>query len=302
MEFFSQVNLFETTIRVLGGLLSAYHLSGGGNSGAWGAKGSSHLQGPNPNVYLDNARDLGDRLMAAFTSSPSPVPFSDVILQERSAHTAGFGGGFSSTSEVTTVQMEFWYLSYITGDPKYAKAAMDVYEHFRGLPKTEGLVPIYIKWVSWQPCSIKYICFYFLFTGPTLHWFLSKLWCDCFSPQSGQFEGSNIRLGSRGDSYYEYLLKVWLQQGGAAYNESSVAYLRNMYEEAMGGVKHLLVKKSEPSSLVFVGELPNGPNGAVHPKMDHLVCCTFWSSPTLERIWEFATDGKMTDCVLACCP
>jgi hypothetical protein len=164
-----QVNLFETTIRVLGGLLSAYHLSGGGNSGAWGAKGSSHLQGPNPNVYLDNAKDLGDRLMAAFTSSPSPVPFSDVILQERSAHTAGFGGGFSSTSEVTTVQMEFWYLSYITGDPKYAKAAMDVYEHFRGLPKTEGLVPIYIKWVSWQPHSIKYICFYFLFTGPTLH-------------------------------------------------------------------------------------------------------------------------------------
>lgn len=231
-----QVNLFETTIRVLGGLLSAYHLSGGGNSGAWGAKGSNHLQGPNPNVYLDNAKDLGDRLMAAFTSSPSPVPFSDVILQERSAHTAGFGGGFSSTSEVTTVQMEFWYLSYITGDPKYAKAAMDVYEHFRGLPKTEGLVPIYIN------------------------------------PQSGQFEGSNIRLGSRGDSYYEYLLKVWLQQGGAAYNESSVAYLRNMYEEAMGGVKHLLVKKSEPSSLVFVGELPNGPHGAVHPKMDHLVC------------------------------
>jgi hypothetical protein len=39
----------------------------------------------------------------------------------------------------------------------------------------------------------------------------------------------------------------------------------------MGGVKHLLVKKSEPSSLVFVGELPNGPHGAVHPKMDHLV-------------------------------
>ena len=28
-----QVNLFETTIRVLGGLLSAYHLSGGGGVG-----------------------------------------------------------------------------------------------------------------------------------------------------------------------------------------------------------------------------------------------------------------------------
>jgi mannosyl-oligosaccharide alpha-1,2-mannosidase len=53
-----------------------------------------------------------------------------------------------------------------------------------------------------------------------------------------------------------------------------------MYEEAMGGVTHLLVNKSKPSSLAFVGELPNGPNGVVHPKM-HLVCYAFWSKPTL---------------------
>ena len=55
---------------------------------------------------------------------------------------------------------------------------MKVFEHFKTLPKVEGLVPIYI------------------------------------SPQSGQFSGENIRLGSRGDSYYEYLIKVWLQQQG----------------------------------------------------------------------------------------
>jgi hypothetical protein len=104
---------------------------------------------------------------------------------------------------------------------------------------------------------------------------MNKLWCDHFIPQSRQFEGNNIRLDSTGDIYCEYLLKVWLQQGGVAYNENSVTYLWNMYEEAMGGVMHLLVKTSKPSSLVFVGELPNGPNGVVHPKMDHLVCYTF---------------------------
>ncbi len=65
---------------MLGGLLNAYHLSGGRNSGAWGAKGSGHLQGPNPNVYLDNAKDLGNHLMVAFTSNPSLVPFLDVII------------------------------------------------------------------------------------------------------------------------------------------------------------------------------------------------------------------------------
>jgi hypothetical protein len=88
------------------------------------------------------------------------------------------------------------------------------------------------------------------------------------------------------------LLKVWLQQGGVAYNESIVSYLWNMYEEAMGGVMHLLVNKLEPSCFIFVGELPNGPNGVVHPKMDHMVCYTFWSSPTSEKIWKFAIDDK----------
>ena len=43
------VNLFETTIRVLGGLLSAYHLS-------------------KDSVFLDKATDVGTRLMGSFTS------------------------------------------------------------------------------------------------------------------------------------------------------------------------------------------------------------------------------------------
>ena len=44
------MNLFETTIRVLGGLLSAFHLSA-------------------ERIFLDKAKDLGQRLMGAFTSA-----------------------------------------------------------------------------------------------------------------------------------------------------------------------------------------------------------------------------------------
>lgn len=40
----------------------------------------------------------------------------------------------------------------------------------------------------------------------------------------------------------------------------------------MKGVRHLLVRKSIPNGLVFVGELPYGPKGDFSPKMDHLVC------------------------------
>uniref|UniRef100_A0A7N0RFA8 alpha-1,2-Mannosidase n=1 Tax=Kalanchoe fedtschenkoi TaxID=63787 RepID=A0A7N0RFA8_KALFE len=221
-----QVNLFETTIRVVGGLLSAYHLSGGGQAMA------STFKGPKPNVYLECAKNLADHLMNAFTSSPTPIPYSDVVLRDRTAHPAP--DGLSSTSEVSTLQLEFNYLSTVCGDPKYSTAAMRVLEHLRTLPKVEGLVPIYI------------------------------------SPQTGQFNGENIRLGSRGDSYYEYLLKVWLHQGSHANKDMS--YLHDMYEEAMKGVRHLLVRKSVPNSLVFVGELPYGHDGAFSPKMDHLVC------------------------------
>lgn len=218
-----QVNLFETTIRVLGGLLSAYHLSG-----AEQGKNLIH-KGPKPIVYLENARNLADHLLIAFNSSPTVIPFSDVVLHDRTAHPAP--DGMSSTSEVSTLQLEFNYLSSLTGDPKYSTESMKVLEHLKTLPKVEGLVPIYI------------------------------------SPQTGEFNGENIRLGSRGDSYYEYLIKVWLQQ-----RDSKLAYLHDMYEEAMKGVRHLLVRKSIPNGLVFVGELPYGPNGAFSPKMDHLVC------------------------------
>lgn len=79
-------------------------------------------------------------------------------------------------------------------------------------------------------------------------------------------------MGSRGDSYYEYLIKVWLQQGGKL--NSNFTYLHDMYMEAMKGVRHLLVRKSIPKGLVFVGELPYGSKGDFSPKMDHLVSVT----------------------------
>lgn len=221
-----QVNLFETTIRVLGGLLSAYHLSGGEQG-----MNSTHM-GPKSIVYLETAKQLADLLLSAFTSSPTPIPFSDVVLRDHSAHPAP--DGQSSTSEVSTLQLEFNYLSTVSGDPKYGVEAMKVLEHLKTLPKVEGLVPIYI------------------------------------SPHSGEFIGENIRLGSRGDSYYEYLIKVWLQQG--AERDGNFKYLYDMYEEATKGIRHLLVQKSIPKGLVFVGELPSGSKGAFSPKMDHLVC------------------------------
>ncbi|XP_074636512.1 endoplasmic reticulum mannosyl-oligosaccharide 1,2-alpha-mannosidase-like [Acropora palmata] len=202
------VNLFETTIRVLGGLLSAYHLS-------------------KDEVFLRKAVDLGERLLPAFTSASS-IPYSDVNLLTHSAHAPRWGPD-SSVSEVTTIQLEFKDLSYITGNSKYKEAVNEVMNHIHSLPKKAGLVPIYVN------------------------------------ADDGQFRSSaTITLGARGDSYYEYLLKQWLQTG------KTEDWLRDDFIEAMDGVMSLLKRESHPSKLVFIGELLRGQTFS--PKMDHLVC------------------------------
>lgn len=92
------VNLFEATIRVLGGLLSAFHLTG-------------------DEIFKTKAADIGDRLMAAM-DTPSAVPYSDVNLLTKVAKQPGWGGE-SSLSEVTSVQLEFRDLSRITGNDTF---------------------------------------------------------------------------------------------------------------------------------------------------------------------------------------
>jgi hypothetical protein len=231
------VNLFETSIRVLGGLLSTYHLSG-------------------DEMFLRKAKDLGNRLLPAF-SSKSGVPYSDVNIGNHRAHGPSWGSD-SSTAETTTVQLEFKDLSHATGDPKYSTPAERVNEIVAKLPKQNGLVPIFIN------------------------------------ANSGHFSGSTITLGARGDSYYEYLIKQYLQTGGterkhALYSTShslsmlSIVLALTMHahcigterkhwdrwEEAMEGVMSKLVRKTAgKQKLTFVGELLNG---RFSPKMDHLV-------------------------------
>lgn len=118
------VNLFEVTIRVLGGLLSIYHLSG-------------------DEIYMTKALELGKRLMPSFDST-SGIPYSDVNLFSMQAHAPKWSPD-SSTSEVTTIQLEFRDLSRVSNDPSFENAITRVSEKIHELPKTDGLVPIFIN-------------------------------------------------------------------------------------------------------------------------------------------------------------
>lgn len=92
------VKTFEINIRVLGGLLSMYDLTGNGR-------------------ILDKARDLADRMMPAF-GSPGGLPFYYVNLR-----TGEVRGEVICVAEAGTFIVEMGVLSYYTEDPKYYQAA-----------------------------------------------------------------------------------------------------------------------------------------------------------------------------------
>lgn len=70
------------------------------------------------------------------------------------------------------------------------------------------------------------------------------------NPKTGKFKnGYTITLGARTDSYYEYLLKQWLQTG------KTVDWLKTDYLRAIKAMQKYLTRYSEPNKLTFVGEL-----------------------------------------------
>lgn len=68
------------------------------------------------------------------------------------------------------------------------------------------------------------------------------------NPNNGQLTPSTITLGARGDSYYEYLLKQFLQTG--------IPWLQDDYLDAIDAIKERLIKKTlGDNKFVYVAEL-----------------------------------------------
>ncbi|KAJ6727564.1 MANNOSYL-OLIGOSACCHARIDE ALPHA-12-MANNOSIDASE-RELATED [Salix purpurea] len=201
-------SVFETTIRVVGGLLSTYDLSG-------------------DKVFLEKARDIADRLLPAW-NTPSGIPYNTINLVHGNAHNPGWTGGDSILADSGTEQLEFIALSHRTGDPKYQQKVENVIAVLNKTFPDDGLLPIYI------------------------------------SPDRGTGSYSTITFGAMGDSFYEYLLKVWIQGN----KTSAVRNYREMWEKSMKGLLSL-VRKTTPSSFTYLCE-KNG--DSLSDKMDELAC------------------------------
>eukprot|EP00397_Hematodinium_sp_SG-2012_P023144 GEMP01024026.1.p1 GENE.GEMP01024026.1~~GEMP01024026.1.p1 ORF type:complete len:717 (+),score=133.02 GEMP01024026.1:179-2329(+) len=199
------VSVFEIVIRELGGLLGAYALSHNA-------------------IFKKKAHELGEKLMPAFEHT---IPSAQISLGRGLAR-SGWSSGVL-LAEVGTLQLEFRYLSEITGDPKFkakGDAAMDVLLKYGG---SKGLIPA--GWAG--PFAVR--------PGPT---------------------DRHITLGATGDSYYEYLLKLWVQGG-----KKEPKFL-DAWTLSMRQMKERLVRNTPEYSVVLEEASP----GRIRPKMDHLVC------------------------------
>ncbi|AEO54071.1 glycoside hydrolase family 47 protein [Thermothelomyces thermophilus ATCC 42464] len=119
-------SLFETNIRYLGGLLSAYDLS-------------------QEQILLDKAVELGNMLYAAFdTPNHMPANSFSFDLAKEGKLTAS---DHEASAAVGSLSLEFTRLSQLTGDPKYYHAIDGVKRHLERTQDSTslpGMWPIFV--------------------------------------------------------------------------------------------------------------------------------------------------------------
>ncbi|RKP37885.1 glycoside hydrolase, partial [Dimargaris cristalligena] len=205
-----------------------------------GLLSAHHLSKQDP-IYLTLAVDLADRLMKAWTlNNDYPSKFVYLALSpegspERIAENQNMESwktSLISLAEVGTLQLEFAYLSHLTKDPKYHRKAQAVMRSIQQITPLDGLWPVFM---------------------------------DPFnnSPYSG-----DITMGAHGDSYYEYLLKQWIQTRGHADQK----VYRDMYDASVEGVKRHLVRQTVSTNIALVHHLKSPYKPQFFPKAEHLSC------------------------------
>jgi hypothetical protein len=212
----SKVQVFETVIRGVGGLLSAHQFAVGDlpirgyNAKAEIREGQEGLFWPGGFVYdgqlLRLATDLTNRLLPAFTT-PTGLPYPRVNLRYGASFYAKSPNNMDAEhgqcgrdpndkgTEVTetcsagagSLVLEFSLLSRLTGDPRYERVAKDAF------------------WAVWQRrSSIGLI-------GAGI------------DAETGQWVSSYTGIGAGIDSFFEYALKSHILLSGLPFDEDRAA-------------------------------------------------------------------------------
>uniref|UniRef100_A0A8C1GDI9 alpha-1,2-Mannosidase n=1 Tax=Cyprinus carpio TaxID=7962 RepID=A0A8C1GDI9_CYPCA len=122
----AEISVFEVNIRFVGGLLSAYYLSG-------------------KEVFRRKAVELGEKLLPAF-KTPTGIPWALLNLKSGIGRNWPWAsGGSSILAEYGTLHLEFMHLSALSGRPVFAEKVMNIRKVLNRLDKPQGLYPNYLN-------------------------------------------------------------------------------------------------------------------------------------------------------------
>ncbi|XP_053183789.1 mannosyl-oligosaccharide 1,2-alpha-mannosidase IA isoform X1 [Scomber japonicus] len=125
-----EASLFEVNIRYVGGLLSAYYLTG-------------------EELFKSKVMELGEKLLPAF-NTPTGIP-RGVINLGSSGTSWSWGwasAGSSILAEFGTLHLEFVHLSELTNNPIYTEKVMNIRKLLNKIEKPHGLYPNFLSPVS----------------------------------------------------------------------------------------------------------------------------------------------------------
>ncbi|KAK3316254.1 glycoside hydrolase family 47 protein [Apodospora peruviana] len=217
----TEVSLFETTIRYLGGLLSAYDLLTGPLSGSYGPSG-------NWTAILAQAKHLADNLKVAF-ATPSGVPDNSLrFLPPRTT-----GSTDNGIATIGTLVLEWTRLSDLTGDETYGLLAQ----------KGED---------------------YLLHPRPSIGEPFPGLLGTNVNISNGMFLDGEGGWGGSDDSFYEYLIKMYLYDP-----VRFVEYKERWVTAADSTIKYLVSHPTSRPDLTFLAMWQNRTLDFVS---EHLAC------------------------------
>lgn len=176
-------------------------------------------------VFKQKAIEIVDKLLPAFDTATG-IPYAIMNLRTGAKRNwAWASGGCSILSEFGSLHLEFAYLSYITNNPVYLEKVLKVRDFVKKIHVDGDVYPNYLN------------------------------------PQTGRWGQRHTSIGALGDSFYEYLIKEYIQ------NRTDIQ-AKNMYDESINTIEKKLLQRSS-SGMLYIAEMKN--NRLEH-KMDHLAC------------------------------
>lgn len=209
----TKISVFETTIRNLGGLLSAYNLR------------------PLP-VLLEAAEMTGEWLLGAY-ATPSGLPAFAMGLGELPKDAKS-----TSLADAGTQLLEHSELSNLTKRHIFKDSAKKAFEVL--LQELEKRIQ----------------------DGRT-----ALLPVDIQLMESSVSFGGFLSIGPKGDSFYEYLLKLWIYEG----KPESMERYRLLWESTMDAMIEKLLVRDAGTGLVYLGDGKENIK-SVSNRMHHLAC------------------------------